>query len=101
MRCDGTLDTGRVVGVDGGEGAKKLAADKSEDRSAAGRDVVGGQQLEDGTEGEIDALGGLKVVRVGEEGLAEVQAVGLDELFGVRTTERLAWRDERHSAPPA
>lgn len=94
-------DAHGLIGVDGGEGAKKLAADESENGGAASGDVVGGEQLEDIPQSQIDALSGLKALRVGKKRFAEVQAVGPDEFLGVHAAKKLSGSGDRHLAASA
>jgi len=54
------LDSGGAVGVDGGEGAEKQAADVRENGGAARGDAVLRQELVEVHEGMVDALRGLE-----------------------------------------
>jgi len=61
-----------VVVVNGGKGAEKEAVDIGEDRGAAGGDPIGGEKAIDVGEGEVDALGGLKILGSGKEIVGEI-----------------------------
>lgn len=71
------IDAVFAVGVDGRVGAKHEAGDVGEDGGAAGRDLVGGEEIVEAAEAEVDALGGLEVFPVDDQLAADVGGVGL------------------------
>lgn len=65
------------VEVDSGEGTEQKAADVGEDGGAAGRDTILRDEVVEIAEGEVDALGGLEILRILEELGAKVFFDGL------------------------
>lgn len=94
----GVGDAGFLVGVDGGEGAEEKRVDVGENGSAARGDVVVSEELVEAAEGIVDALGGLEVLGVGEEGSLEVERVGFFEREHVGATEKVARFDGKLAA---
>jgi len=78
---------GGVVVVDGGEGAEEEAVDESEDSGAARGDAVGGKEAVDIGEGEVDALGGLKILGPDKKIVGEVAGFLLFQNGAVMATE--------------
>lgn len=68
-------DVGLVVGVDSGKSVEQEAADEGEDRSAARGNAVGGEELVEIAEAEVDALSGLEALAIGEERLSEIVGI--------------------------
>jgi hypothetical protein len=61
-----------VVVIDGGEGAEEQAADVNEDGGAAWGDASFGDEIVEGAEGVVDALGPLEIESITSEHLAKV-----------------------------
>jgi hypothetical protein len=71
------LDALETVGVDCGKGAKKKAVDVSENGGTASGDTILRDEVIEIAEGEVDALGGLEVLRILEEFGGEIFFDGL------------------------
>jgi hypothetical protein len=63
---------GLEVVVNGRESAEEEAVDVGEDGGTASGDAVGSQEAIDISEGEVDALSGLKILGSGEELVGQV-----------------------------
>ncbi len=61
-----------LVVVNGGESAEEEAVDISQNGGAARRYAIGGKKAIDIGEGEVDALGGLKILGPGEQIVGQV-----------------------------
>ena len=68
----GISDAVLEVGVNGGEGAEEQAVDVSQHGSAASRNAIGGKQAIDIGEGEVDTLGGLKILIILQQRAGQV-----------------------------
>ena len=97
----GVFDAGGLVGINGGKGAEKHAADESEDGGAARRDLIVGQKLVEVPEGMVDALSGLKALITLEQRSFEFGEVGFLELHGMGVAKGLAVGfDRKFTAAP-
>ena len=76
-----------VIVVNGGEGAEEEAVDVSQNGSAARGYAIGGKKAIDIGYGEVDALGGLKILGPGEQIVGEVVGFHLFLNGAVMTTE--------------
>jgi hypothetical protein len=72
------------------EGVDEEVGDVGEDGGAAGRDFVGGDELEEFREGVIDA-------RRGDEGVLRIADKASDEVGGLRCFSLAAWRAQKGS----
>jgi hypothetical protein len=79
--------SGLVIVVNGGEGAEEEAVDISQNGSAARGYAIGGKKVIEIGEGEVDALGGLKILRPGEQNFGEVVGFHLFLNGAVMATE--------------
>jgi hypothetical protein len=79
--------SGFMIVVNSGEGTKEEAVDISQNGSAARGNAIGGKKAIDIGEGEVDALGGLKILGPDKKIVGEVARFLLFQNGAVMATE--------------